>query len=127
MSTYRSSAKWFGELAAGTRCIGEMAVDSCQRDDLFRNAGAPAVGAPLVTAGGLVFIGYSLDHRFRAFDLATGKVLWSAELPAPANSVPVSYEVNGTQYIVVPAGGHSMFGTKLSDTVVAYRLPPGKG
>ncbi len=89
--------------------------------------GTPAVGAPLVTAGGLVFIGYSLDHRFRAFDLATGKVLWSAELPAPANSVPVSYEVNGTQYIVVPAGGHSMFGTKLSDTVVAYRLPPGKG
>lgn len=85
--------------------------------------GTPAVGAPLVTAGGLVFIGYSLDGKFRAFDLTTGEELWSAELPASANSVPVSYEVDGIQYIVVPAGGHTMFYPEISDAVMAYRLP----
>lgn len=85
--------------------------------------GTPAVGAPLVTAGGLAFIGYALDHKFRAFDLKTGETLWSAELPAPANSTPITYEVNGEQFIVVPAGGHSMFQSELSDTVMAYKLP----
>lgn len=85
--------------------------------------GTPGVGAPLITAGGLVFIGFTLDHQFRAFDLKTGDVLWQAELPASANSVPVSYEYKGKQYIVVPAGGHSMFGPVLSDTVAAYKLP----
>lgn len=85
--------------------------------------GTPGVGAPLITAGGLVFIGYALDSQFRAFDLQSGETLWSADLPAPANSVPVSYEVNGTQYIVVPAGGHTMFGTVMSDAVMAFKLP----
>ncbi|MCB1688295.1 MAG: pyrroloquinoline quinone-dependent dehydrogenase [Halioglobus sp.] len=85
--------------------------------------GTPGVGAPLITAGGLVFIGFTLDHQFRAFDLNTGEVLWSSELPASANSVPVSYKYKGKQYIVVPAGGHSMFSPVLSDTVAAYKLP----
>lgn len=85
--------------------------------------GTPSVGAPLVTAGGLVFIGYTLDSKFRAMDLNSGSTLWSADLPAPATSVPVSYELDGEQYVVVAAGGHSMFGTELSDAVIAYRLP----
>lgn len=84
--------------------------------------GTPGAGGPLITAGGLVFIGYALDSRLRAFDLKTGKTLWKADLPAPAVSVPVSYEVNGEQYIVIPAGGHSMYGTKKSDAVLAYKL-----
>jgi membrane-bound PQQ-dependent dehydrogenase (glucose/quinate/shikimate family) len=84
--------------------------------------GTPGAGGPLVTAGGIVFIGYSLDHLFRAFDLRSGEVLWKAELPAPANSTPVSYEVGGEQYIVIPAGGHSMYATEQSDAVMAYKL-----
>ena len=70
--------------------------------------GTPGAGGPLVTAGGLVFIGYTLDDVFRAFDLHTGEVLWETDLPAAGTAVPVTYEVNGEQYVVIPAGGHSM-------------------
>ena len=84
--------------------------------------GTPGAGGPLVTAGGLVFIGYTSDDKFRAFDLQTGKTLWKADLPAPAASVPVSYEVNGEQYVVVTAGGHSLFLPQTSDAVIAYKL-----
>jgi quinoprotein glucose dehydrogenase len=82
----------------------------------------PGAGGPLSTAGGLVFIGYALDSRLRAFDLKTGKTVWKADLPGPAASVPVSCEVNGEQYVVVPAGGHSLYGSDLSDAVLAYKL-----
>lgn len=85
--------------------------------------GTPGAGGPLVTAGGVVFIGYSLDDTFRAFDLHTGKVLWEGDLPAPGNSVPVTYEVGGEQYVVIAAGGHSMYNpADMSDAVVAYKL-----
>jgi quinoprotein glucose dehydrogenase len=86
------------------------------------NLGTPGAGGPLVTAGGLVFIGYTLDDRIRAFDLATGKVLWKASLPAAGMGTPVSYEANGEQYVVIPAGGHSMYGTSKGDSVVAFKL-----
>lgn len=85
--------------------------------------GTPGAGGPLITAGGVAFIGYSLDHRLRAFDVQTGEELWkSPSLPAPANSTPITYEASGVQYVVVAAGGHSMYGTARSDAVVAYRL-----
>lgn len=85
--------------------------------------GTPGAGGPLVTAGGIAFIGYTLDHRFRAFDLRTGEVLWkSPSLQAPANSTPITYSVGGEQYVVITAGGHSMYGTERGDSVVAYRL-----
>lgn len=84
--------------------------------------GTPGAGGPLVTAGGLVFIGYTLDDVLRAFDLKTGEVVWETDLPAAGTAVPVSYEVNGEQYIVIAAGGHSMYGSTLGDSVVAYRL-----
>jgi len=86
--------------------------------------GTPGAGGPLVTAGGLVFIGYTLDDKFRAFDLHTGKVLWQADLPAAGTGVPVTYEVNGEQYVVIPAGGHSMYGSTMGDSVVAYKVKP---
>ncbi len=85
--------------------------------------GAPGGGSPLLTAGGVVFIGYSTDGWLRAFDLASGEVLWRDDLPAPANSVPVTYAIDGVQYLVVAAGGHSVYGGKRSDAVRAYRLP----
>ncbi len=84
--------------------------------------GTPGAGGPLVTAGGLVFIGYTLDDLIRAFDLRTGSVLWKAALPAAGTSVPVTYESGGEQYIVIAAGGHSMFQSTMGDAVVAYKL-----
>ncbi len=85
--------------------------------------GTPGAGGPLVTAGGLVFIGYTLDDTFRAFDLATGEVLWQYDLPAAGTAIPVSYEVDGEQYVVIPAGGHTMYQSTLGDSVMAFRLP----
>jgi quinoprotein glucose dehydrogenase len=84
--------------------------------------GTPGAGGPLLTAGGLVFIGYTLDNAIRAFDLKTGKVVWQADLPAAGVGVPVTYEVGGEQYIVIPAGGHSMYHSTMGDSVVAYKL-----
>ena len=84
--------------------------------------GTPGAGGPLLTAGGLVFIGYTLDDRFRAFDLRTGEVVWQADLPAAGTSIPVSYEAGGEQYIVIPAGGHTMYQSTLGDSVMAYKL-----
>jgi quinoprotein glucose dehydrogenase len=84
--------------------------------------GTPGAGGPLATAGGLVFIGYTLDDKLRAFDLHSGKVLWKTELPAAGTAVPVTYEVAGEQYIVIAAGGHSMYGSTMGDAVVAYKL-----
>jgi quinoprotein glucose dehydrogenase len=59
-----------------------------------------------VTAGGLVFIAATnFDRKVRAFDKATGAILWEAMLPFSGNGTPATYEVNGRQYLVVPAGG----------------------
>lgn len=84
--------------------------------------GMPGAGGPLVTAGGLVFIGYSLDDTLKAFDLHTGKLLWEGNLPAAGTAVPVTYEVEGQQYVVIPAGGHSMYNSTMGDSVMAFRL-----
>jgi quinoprotein glucose dehydrogenase len=84
--------------------------------------GTPGAGGPLVTAGGLAFIGYTLDDKFRAFDAGTGKVLWSTDLPAAGMGVPITYMANGEQYVVIPAGGHTMYGSTLGDSVVAFKL-----
>jgi quinoprotein glucose dehydrogenase len=84
--------------------------------------GTPGAGGPLVTAGGLVFIGYTLDDTFRAFDLHSGEVLWQSALPAAGTAIPVTYEAGGEQFVVIPAGGHSMYQSTLGDSVVAYRL-----
>jgi quinoprotein glucose dehydrogenase len=68
--------------------------------------GTENYGGPVVTAGGLVFIGAtSFDKKIRAFDKATGRLLWQATLPASATGTPATYEVDGRQFLVVPAGG----------------------
>lgn len=84
--------------------------------------GAPNQGGPIVTAGGLIFIGASLDSRFRAYDITSGEELWSTDVPAPATATPMTYVFKGTQYVVVAAGGHGGFQTKLSDAIVAFAL-----
>ncbi|HEY7190742.1 MAG TPA: pyrroloquinoline quinone-dependent dehydrogenase [Vicinamibacterales bacterium] len=68
--------------------------------------GSENYGGPIVTAGGLVFIGATnFDRKFRAFDKATGALLWETTLPFAANGTPATYEAGGRQFVVVPAGG----------------------
>jgi quinoprotein glucose dehydrogenase len=87
--------------------------------------GIPGVGGPIVTSTGLVFIGAALEHAFRAHDLETGEVLWKAELPTSANSVPMTYQVRegGRQFVVVAAGGHWGAPTPPGDHLIAFALP----
>ncbi len=84
--------------------------------------GTENYGGPLVTAGGLLFIGASKDENFRAFDPCTGKELWRVKLPAGGYATPATYEVGGRQYIVIACGGGKM-GTKSGDTYMAFALP----
>ena len=85
--------------------------------------GMPMLGGPIVTAGGVVFIGATADNYIRAFDVNNGKQLWQGRLPAGGQATPMSYSINGRQYVVIAAGGHGSFGTKLGDYVIAYALP----
>ncbi len=78
-------------------------------------------GGPIVTAGGLLFIGATQDELFRAFDKRTGNVLWEYQLPAGAFATPATYSVNGKQYVVVAAGG-TKYGLKSGGTYIAFAL-----
>jgi quinoprotein glucose dehydrogenase len=87
--------------------------------------GSIALGGPIVTAGGLVFMAGTLDPAIYAFDVTTGKQLWKGALPTSARSTPMTFRApNGKQYIVVSAGGHGITGlAPLGDYVVAFALP----
>jgi quinoprotein glucose dehydrogenase len=85
--------------------------------------GTPTFAGPMITAGGLVFIGATADDRFRAFELKTGRQVWSTRLPTGAFSVPMSYEVDGRQFVVIAAGGHAFIYQKPGDTITAFALP----
>lgn len=91
---------------------------------LALHTGTPSFGGPLVTAGGVVFIGATLDRYLRAFDAASGKELWQGRLPAPAIATPLTYEWEGRQFVLVAAGGRREVGVDLSDTFQAFALPP---
>ncbi len=86
-------------------------------------AGAPNLGGPIVTAGGLVFIASTIDRRFRAYDVETGRELWSTPLPAGGKATPMTYVgADGKQYVVIAAGGDGeTFGG--SDALIAFALP----
>ncbi len=85
--------------------------------------GTPNFGGPLVTDGGLVFIGAAMDDYLRAFNAETGQELWSGRLPGGGQATPMTYEWEGRQYVVIAAGGHSTSTTTLGDEVVAFALP----
>jgi len=86
--------------------------------------GTPNFGGPVVTAGGLVFIGATTyDEKFRAFDERTGAILWETTLPAANFATPAVYEAQGRQFIVVAAGGGR--GTPSKAVYVAFALPHG--
>ncbi len=84
--------------------------------------GTENYGGPLVTAGGLIFIGATADETFRAFDKETGALLWKAKLPFGGNASPSTYMVSGRQYVVISAGGGKS-GRPRGGTLVAFALP----
>ena len=84
--------------------------------------GTENYGGPLVTAGGLIFIGATADETFRVFDKETGKVLHKAKLPFSGNATPSTYMVNGRQYVVISAGGGKS-GRPRGGSLVAFALP----
>jgi quinoprotein glucose dehydrogenase len=91
-----------------------------------KNTGTENYGGPIVTAGGLVFIAATnFDRKFRAFDKATGKLLWETTLPFSGNATPITYETGGKQYVVIYAtGGKAGRGGPSGGVYVAFALPP---
>jgi quinoprotein glucose dehydrogenase len=85
--------------------------------------GVPSLGGPMTTAGGVAFLTSTADYFIRAYDVTNGRQLWESRLPAGGQSTPMSYAVDGKQYVVTAAGGHGSFGTKFGDYVIAYALP----
>jgi quinoprotein glucose dehydrogenase len=83
--------------------------------------GTQSYGGPVVTAGGLVFIAGTRDEKLRAFDKKTGRVVWEYQLPAGAFATPISYAVDGKQYIVIAAGG-AKDGAKPGGWYIAFAL-----
>ena len=90
-------------------------------------AGDPSLGGPIVTAGGLVFIaGTLIDRAIRAFDVTTGKELWSFQLPTSGGATPMTYQIrkDGKQYVVIAAGGHAKITEEpQNDSIIAFALP----
>jgi quinoprotein glucose dehydrogenase len=84
--------------------------------------GSENYGGPVVTAGGVLFIGATRDEYFRAYDPRDGRELWRHKLPAGGYATPATYEVGGRQFVVIACGGGKM-GTPSGDTYVAFALP----
>ncbi len=82
----------------------------------------PMIGGILATAGGLLFTGEG-NGLFKAYDSATGNVLWSFQAGAGVNAPPASYTVDGKQYIVVGAGGNVQLNYKRGNNIIAFALP----
>ncbi|MQA89076.1 MAG: PQQ-binding-like beta-propeller repeat protein [Gemmatimonas sp.] len=84
--------------------------------------GSVNLGGPIVTAGGVVFIGASLDRSLKAYDIETGRELWRGDLPESGKATPMTYQLaNGDQYVAITVGGGDVFGE--GDYIVAFRLP----
>ena len=84
--------------------------------------GTENYGGPVVTAGGVIFIGASSDEKFRVFDKHTGTTLWEHDLPFDGHSTPSTYLANGKQFVVISCGGSKMKPVH-GGTLVAFSLP----
>jgi quinoprotein glucose dehydrogenase len=90
----------------------------------LKNTGSENYGGPIVTAGGLLFIGATnYDKKFRAFDKTTGELLWETTLPFAGNATPATYAVRGRQYVVIAAGGGKDLKSPSGGVYVAFALP----
>lgn len=81
------------------------------------------LGGPVVTKGGLVFIGAAMDERFHAYDKQTGELLWEYQMEFGGYATPSTYEIDGRQYVVIAAGGGGKPGTKRGDAFYCFSLP----
>jgi quinoprotein glucose dehydrogenase len=81
------------------------------------------IGGPVVTAGGLVFIGATLDERFRAFDKKTGEELWYYQMDGSGYATPSTYLYDGRQYVIIAGGGGGIHQTPSSDSYYCFALP----
>ncbi|HQN65825.1 MAG TPA: PQQ-binding-like beta-propeller repeat protein [Methylophilus sp.] len=81
----------------------------------------PLMGGVLATAGGLLFVGEG-NGNFNAYDSQTGQLLWQDKSDFGVNAPPISYTINGQQYIAVASGGNSILGYKQGDAVLVYKL-----
>ena len=73
----------------------------------------------------MIFFSATTENKLRAIDIRTGKEVWHADLPAGGQTTPMTYEVDGRQYIVIAPGGHHFMETKVGDEIIAYALPAG--
>ncbi len=87
----------------------------------FAKTGTENYGGPILTDGGLIFIGATNDEYFRAFDKKTGEEIWKTKLPAGGYATPITYQIDGKQYVVIACGGGKM-GTKSGDSYIAFAL-----
>lgn len=85
--------------------------------------GTPNNGGAVLTASGLIFIGAATDNLFRAIDIETGETLWSTVLPAGGQANPITYEVDGRQYVMIAGMGHHFMESGVSDALIAWALP----
>lgn len=119
----------FGELVAIDMHTGDVKwrrpMGASQQYGFFmpERWGSPTIGGPAVTAGGVVFIGASMDAKVRAFSLETGEELWEDQAEAPAVANPSVYEYKGRQYVAFVAGGNTILKDQVGDQVVVYALP----
>ena len=104
--------------------LGRVSVGDTQQAATPPAWGSVSLGGPIVTAGGIVFIAGTLDPAIYAFDLATGRQLWSGRLPTSARATPMTFlGPDGKQYLVISAGSHQPVGPEpLGDYVVAFTL-----
>lgn len=112
----------------GGRILWETALGSVHemgpvRAPLHIEWGTPNLGGGIATAGGLFFIGATMDRQFRAFDTDSGATLWRHTLPVDATATPMTYSYRGRQYLVINAGGHHMFNRGSGDYLYAFGLP----
>jgi glucose dehydrogenase len=88
------------------------------------NTGSENYGGPIVTAGGVLFIGATVyDRKFRAFDTRTGKLLWQWTLPFAGMATPATYMVNGRQYVVIASSGGRDPKSPVGGSYIAFALP----
>ena len=127
---YPATAPPWGTLSAINLNTGEYAwrIPFGEHPELvkqgLKDTGSENYGGPIVTAGGLVFIGgTNHDRKFRAFDKATGALLWETTLPSSGNATPSVYEVNGRQFVVIAAGGGKSQQGGPGGVYVAFALP----
>jgi len=121
----------WGTLAAVDMTAGtirwQVPLGSLAPDTPAVPQGAPSLGGPIVTAGGLVFVaGTVIDPTFRAFDVETGKEIWKTQLPTSGAATPTTYQTRpgGKQFVVIAAGGHAkVTEEKQTDEIVAFTLP----